>query len=184
MAMVALCLGQSAWADGTNVLTNPSLPTSNPHQVPGWVFSTWIFKDNPGAVGQVGGKIAVDTDGKNMLTVASTQSLANIQLWWQTLAPLPCAGGSTYELSGVVKGAIKSGTARPTIGVYFMDATGKWLGFQALPSDAVQADWQKFDGKVTVPENAATMGVRLGVVYSDGDAEISFKEPTLQRAGP
>ncbi len=35
-------------------------------------------------------------------------------------------------MSGSIKGALKSGTARPTIGVYFMDATGKWLGLQAL----------------------------------------------------
>ncbi len=98
LVIVALCLGGFVRADGTtNLLTNPSLPKLNPHQVPGWVFSTWILHDNPGAVGQVDGKISIDTDGKNMLTVASTQSLTSIQLWWQTSPVLPCAGGSAYE---------------------------------------------------------------------------------------
>ena len=181
----ALVFGLSAplRADATNLLPVPGIPEPNQNPASSWVFSAWNANSDPTAKGKVDGKISTDTDGHQMLTVASTESLKSIQMWWQA-QNVTCAGGASYQLSVSVKGTVRTGTARPTIGVYFMDATRKWIGFQEISGvpPTLPSDWQKIEGSVVAPENAVTMGVRIGVVYTEGDADISYKDPILATA--
>ncbi len=184
LVFLACGLAASLRADGTNLLPAPGGPQPGQNPATAWVLSTWNADNDPAAKGKVDGKLAIDTDGKNILTIASTESLKTLQMWWQVQG-ITCAGGSSYQFSVAVKGALKSGAARPTIGVYFIDPSGKWLGLQEVSDTTLTTlpgDWQKVNGKVTAPENAATMGVRAGLIYSDGDAQVAYKDPTLTLA--
>jgi len=168
----------------TNLLSNPNFNSDAAQHLANWEYSSWILRDDPGLTGKVAGSVTTDTDGHHCLTISSSDTLHSTQMWWQN-QDAACAGGSSYELTVSVKGTAKSGSARPTIGIYFMDASGKWLGFQEITASqttSLSPEWQKIDGKVTAPENASKMGVRLGIVFTDAQADVSYKEPTLQKA--
>lgn len=180
LALSALSIPAQA-DDGKNLLVNAELSSSDPQHVPNWVFSTWNLQDEPADTGKVDGKVITDTEGHRCLSISSSESLHVMQMWWQNQDAV-CVGGSTYELTVSLKGTVKTGTAWPTIGIYFLDAAGKWIGIQKIGTNdpnSMPPDWQKVQGKVTAPDNAAKIGVRIGVVFSDGQAEIYYKDPVL-----
>jgi len=181
LGAMMFCLSAPLRADGSNLLPASATPQPDQNPAAAWEFSTWNL--DPTVKDKVAGKISPDTDGHNMLTVSSTESLTSLQMWWQA-QNIACVGGASYQLSVSLKGTVRTGTARPTVGVYFMDAAGKWLGLQEISANTLTlpSDWQKVDGKVIAPGNAVKMGVRIGVVYSEGDADVSYKDPVLIQA--
>lgn len=185
VAVVALGAGGLCWADAPNLVPSPGAPASNPHQVAGWLFSMWNLKDDPTDTGKIDGSVAPDAEGRETLNVASTDTIHNLQMWWQTTDKIACTPGAAYHLSVLLKGSLKSGTVRPTIGLTFLDATGKWLGCEQVAQDGtLPADWQTVEGNVTAPPSAATLGVRVGLVFSDGDATVSYKNVVLTPVAP
>ena len=179
-ALVLSTLGIQA-EDVKNLLFNADFSQGNAQQPANWVFSTWNLRDDSTATGKVDGKVITDADGHRCLNIASSEVLHAMQMWWQNQDAV-CVGGGTYELTVSVKGTVKAGEAWPTIGVYFLDAAGKWIGIQKIDSNqgnSLPGDWQRVQGKVTAPENAVKMGVRIGLVFADGQAEIFYKDPVL-----
>ena len=172
----------AAAAVAKNLLLDADLLPPIPPQTAAWVFSTWNLHDNSAGAVKVDGKIITDADGHHCLAITASGPLHNNQMWWQN-QNMACTGGTTYELTASVKGTQQgSGAARPTVGVYFLDASGKWLGFQEIAGNqasSLPADWQQVQGTVIAPSDAAKMGVRLGVIFTDCQAEAFYKDPVL-----
>ncbi len=162
-----------------NLIPNADFSDGNGKQVNNWEFSTWIVNDNPLIKGKVDGSVNTDTDGHRYLSVTSSESIHAAQMWWQT-HPIICSPGATYNLSVMTKGTLTSGSAHMVVALFFMDQAGKWLNLQEIaPVPDLSDAWQKVEGSITLPENAEKVGVRLGLVFSDGQATVFFKDPAL-----
>lgn len=166
---------------GDNLLVNSRLSASgsDAKRVQGWSFSEWIFRDNPGLADKLDWGAMEDSEGERCLFIASKESVKTNVWWQQQLVATP---GATYELSVSVKGALQPGSkyGGVSVGVYFLDQTGRWLGYQEIPGLKPTESWESVQLKVTVPEEAAKVGVRLGTNFH-GLINVSFKKPVLQK---
>jgi hypothetical protein len=162
--------------EATNLLKNPTLKADDAGAVAPWQVPTYPFANDPTAPSKLQWSVQ-DVEGNRCLTISTKESIkANI--WWeQTLAT---NGGSTYAVSGKVKVNLAKGSkyAGIQVGVYFEGPNGKWLGFQPITGIDASETWQTIKGKVTAPDDAVKMGLRLGVVF-DGEVQAYFAEPSL-----
>lgn len=175
-----LSLASACAAQQADLLKNEDLAAGEGRKVPGWEFSTWNFRNNPGLADQLDWKVADDAGhaGSRCLTI-STLSAAKANVWWQQV--IPATPGASYRFSVKLRGKLgEAKYGRPGVGIYFIDASGKWLGFQEIKNlnFSGNGEWQSAEEKVTAPEDAAKMAVRLGAMF-DGSLEVSFKEIRL-----
>ncbi len=164
---------------GKNLLKNPTFASVGGGGAQSWEFSTFNFKDKPEVAEQLEWKRVKEEDGTYALYFSTRSNMKSNQ-WWQQL--LPTVGGETYTLSVEAKGVMKPDTkyASVSVGVYFLDANDRWLGYQDISGAKVSAveQWTRIEGTVSAPEDAAKMGVRFGSLF-EGGVEISFKDPAL-----
>lgn len=173
----SILLGQQ----GENLLKNSGFGPSgsDTRRMQGWSFSEWNFRDNPGLAEKLDWGVVVDSEGERCLFISSKESVKT-NVWWQQ--QIEATPGASYELKATVKGALQAGSkyGGVSVGVYFLDQNGHWLGYQEVPGLKPHEDWQTVELKVTVPEEAAKVGIRLGTNFN-GLINVSFKKPVLTK---
>jgi hypothetical protein len=135
--------------------------------------------------GNVDGEVYRDADGSRCLSISSKGSFKYKQMWWMT-QPLPCSGGATYTVTVSVKGLLDNQDTLHSIGIFFQDDKGKWLGFQPInknPNGSITHDWQKLEGSIVAPDGASKMELRVGVVFMDSDSKTLFKDLSVRQTG-
>ena len=171
LATLVLLLSPAGAQPAANLIQNPGLQPDAAGGIAGW-----LFHDTPAVAAQVTSGAEV-VQGIRCLAI-STRKPVQTNLWWEQ--KVACDGGNTYAISARVKVALQAGSnyGGASLGLAFEDANGKWLGFQAIPTAGTSDTWTEIKGKITVPEDAVKMTLRLGVIL-DGSIKVWFKEPAV-----
>ena len=116
---------------------------------------------------------------RNYHLFLATKRPGRAHFWLQQEAAVP--GGVTCTLTLRVSGSSDElgGFASPDIGLYFLDAAGKWISYQRLPGATLSPAWTPHRLVVITPDNTARVGVRLGLSASV-PAEIRCDDVVLE----
>ena len=177
VSFLTLLLATAFGGQGENLLKNVDFQADADGVIANWQVPTYPFKDDPSIVEQL--KWGVENVNGSKCLAISTKDPVKTQVWWEQI--IKGNGGNTYEISVKVKGVLHEGSkyGGAKVGVHFLDADGQFLSYQALPdAEALSDTWQIVKGKVTAPDDAVKMGLRIGVLF-DGGVEVFFKEPSL-----
>ncbi|RRJ94344.1 hypothetical protein Ga0100231_008210 [Opitutaceae bacterium TAV4] len=161
-----------------NLLRNGNLASGSGEQTPGWNFSKWTLKPDSPLVER---GIAEDTDGTRFLRLA-LPAAGNAHVWFQQ--EIAAEGGSTYLLTFKYRGTRQKpedgpdGWASLPCGIYFYDVSNKWLGFERVQDLKFTKDWTPHTVKVTAPDNATRIGVRLAIETTIA-CEVNFTDVVL-----
>ena len=166
-----LALALAGAEPAVNLLQNAGFQPEATGRITGW-----LSHDAQALASQVTLGVE-DVEGARCLAITTHQPLQT-NLWWEQ--KLSCEGGNTYAISVKVKAKLQAGSkyGGPSAGVAFEDANGKWLGFQAVPTAVSSGAWTEIKGRITVPEDAVKLTLRLGVIL-DGGIKAWFKEPAV-----
>lgn len=166
-----LLLAPASAEPGVNLLQNAGLQPDAAGRI-----TPWLFHDQPALAEQVSAGVEA-VQGSRCLAI-STHKPVQANLWWEQKTN--CEGGNTYAISVKVKVALQAGSkyGGASVGLAFEDANGKWLGFQAIPTAGAADAWTEIKGRITVPEDAVKLTLRLGLIL-DGRIKVFFKEPAL-----
>lgn len=161
-----------------NLLDNGAFQHGELRAVPRWVFPVSVrdrlATDHPDAEWGV-----KEGEDRNFHLFLATRRPGRAHFWLQQEAVVP--GGVTCTLTLRVSGGgdESGGFASPDIGIYFLDAAGKWIGYQRLPGASLSEAWTPLRLVVITPDNTVRVGVRLGLSCSV-PAEIRFDDVVLE----
>ncbi|AHF94906.1 hypothetical protein OPIT5_29735 [Opitutaceae bacterium TAV5] len=166
-----------------NLLQNGDFASGKDRSVTRWVFPQSPLKAHGADADKITWGSDADADG-NRFAMVAVSGPVKAHVWWQQ--EVLAEGGSTYELTVRIAGDIpaglaageKKGYAGTDIGIYFLDANNKWIGYQPLPTQQFTTDWQTVTLKATAPDNAARIGVRLGI-SSNVEIKARFDDAIL-----
>ncbi len=164
-----------------NLLKNGDIQAGAGRSVPGWTFSDWNLKpelprgEEQAKVTDWG--VKEDEKGRQCLWIGTSAKVQS-EMWWQQ--EVKAEGGSTYALSFRSKGSIQEMTWGG-FGVlwYFLGQNNDWLGVEKIPVE-LSDDWKTWTSKVTIPDNAVKVGVRLGIVDL-GIINVFFEDVVLTK---
>lgn len=190
-SLLALCLfvlpvsGVSAQpASGKNLLQNGTFNAGEARKVSRWLFPPTPIKNLGPDVEHVEWGCETEADANAVLFIAIKTPIKT-QLWWQQ--EVPAEPGASYTLSvrmtaEIVESATERTYSTPDVGVYFLNAEGRWIGYQRLPSPKdFSPEWTPVSMKVTAPDDAVKIGVRLGVSTS-AQIKVRFDDAVLTLA--
>ncbi|MDR1282887.1 MAG: hypothetical protein LBK99_18995 [Opitutaceae bacterium] len=166
-----------------NLLANGDFTSGENRRVTRWVFPQSPLKAHGADAEKITWGGETDANG-NRFAMLAVSAPVKAHVWWQQ--EIPAEGGSAYKLTVRIAGAIptglaaggKKGYAGTDIGIYFLDANNKWIGYQPLPTKQFTADWQTVTLKVVAPDNATKTGVRLGI-SSNVEIKARFDDAVL-----
>jgi hypothetical protein len=175
LALLVALLATGHATEGANLLENPALAPEE-GSLPGWKISESSIGDLTALAARADWGAAEDPEGDCLRLAIKEPTEANV--WW--LQDLKATGGTTHQIRADVKGAVDSGSryGAVVVGVHFLDSQGQWLGFQAVPAAEVGDRWMTVEGKITAPEEAANMQLRLGIMCN-GMMEVFFRNPSV-----
>jgi len=146
----------------------------------GWVFSKWNLKEGtPEAAATKWGVVKEQGGETRKCLWVATSSPVKVMAWWQQ--EIKCDPGETYTLSFRAKGSAGEGNKSgfPGCGFYLLDASNKWLLFQPIKEVELSSDWKSYTASVSVSEDTAKLGVRLGITGENGALEMFFADVKL-----
>jgi len=164
-----------------NLLANGTFDAVQGGSVYRWMFPPSPLKACGADAAQVERGVDKDATGNAVLFIATTKPM-KAHVWWQQ--EVAAEGGATYTLSVRMAAAVREADgernyASPDIGIYFLDANGHWLGFERVPPPCdFSPEWKTVSMKVTAPDNAAKIGVRLGIDVS-AETKARFDDAVL-----
>ncbi|MDR1282881.1 MAG: hypothetical protein LBK99_18965 [Opitutaceae bacterium] len=156
-----------------NLLQNGMFNSGKDRSVTRWIFPPGSLKAHGADAEKItwGSEVLAEggAEGGNRVAFIATITPVKARIWWQQ--EVVAEGGATYVLSVRIAGDVptktaangKPGYASTDIGIYFLDANNKWIGYQRLPPDSFPSDWKTVTFKTTAPDNTAKIGVRLGI---------------------
>lgn len=176
LSVLAMLATGALAQEGGNLLKNPALKADDAGAIADWQVPTYPFANDPTAVNKLNWSV-LEVAGTRCLMISTKESIKSNVWWEQTLA---ASGGSTYEVSVKAKGALEKGSkyGKVQVGVHFLGADGKWLGYQEISGTEPSEAWQSIKGRVTAPDDAVKMGLRLGIIF-DGEVQVFFSEPSV-----
>ncbi|MFZ2654484.1 MAG: GDSL-type esterase/lipase family protein [Victivallales bacterium] len=162
-----------------NLLKNGKINEGDGASTPGWTFSKWQLKDGSPEAKAVEWGIVKEADGNKCLRLATTDK-AKIYVWFQQ--EIACDPAQSYTLTFKSKASpspISDGSHYGCL-FYLIDNEGHWMGApQDIPVEW-SGEWKTWTAKITTPENAAKLGVRIGVSFN-GKAESFFDNIILSK---
>ena len=175
--------------DVPNLLRNGDLSETGEIAPPlwtaaGWTFSKWNLKDGtPEAASTKWGIVKEKGNEANQCLWVATVSPVKVMAWWQQ--EVKCESGETYTLSFKAKGSVgaENKSGGPGCGFYLLDPNGKWLLYQPMKEIELSSDWKSYSFNVTVSEDTAKLGVRLGINGESGVLEMFFDDIKLVKGG-
>jgi len=173
--------------EGKSLLRNGDLSETGELAPPvwnaaGWVFSKWNLKEGtPEAAATKWGVVKEQGDEARKCLWTATSAPVKVMAWWQQ--EVKCEPGETYTLSFRAKGSAGEGNKSgfPGCGFYLLDASGKWLLFQPVKDVELSSEWKSYSASVSVSEDTAKLGVRLGITGENGALEMFFDDVKLVR---
>lgn len=167
-----------------NLLQNGTFNTGEMRKVSRWIFPPTPIKNLGTDAEHVEWGGELEADANSVLFIA-TKAPIKAQLWWQQeVAAQP---GAVYTLSvrmvaEIVESAAGRTYSTPDVGIYFLNAGGRWIGYQRLPSPKeFSPEWTPVSMKVTAPDDAVKIGVRLGMSTS-AQIKVRFDDAVLTLA--
>ncbi|MFA6959444.1 MAG: hypothetical protein WC205_01680 [Opitutaceae bacterium] len=165
----------------TNMLQNGDFSVGEGQRVYRWLVPPTPLKGHGEDAAQIGYGIVMDGAGNPGLGLSTAKPM-KAHIWWQQeVTALPA---TTYQFTVRMSGEIlNDGGTRsylvPDVLIYFLSATGSWIGYEPLPKTVeFSKDWQTVTIKITTPEDAVKMGVRLGMSTSS-QVKVRFDDATL-----
>lgn len=167
-----------------NLLQNGTFDVGEARKVSRWIFPPTPVKNLGPDVEHVDWGSEIEADANAILFIDIKKSMKT-QLWWQQ--EVAAEPGASYTLSvRMTAEIVEYGSERtystPDVGIYFLNAEGRWIGYQRLPSPKeFSPEWTLVSMKVTAPDDAVKIGVRLGMSTS-AQIRVRFDDAMLTLA--
>ena len=170
----------AAGAAGENLLKNPDFSVTGKNGIP----ADWTLHESEPLRGRL--RLSRSRDGGisgNAVKIAFTPGAGRGQSWLvQRVSGLP---GSRWRLQVKSRVKVLDSTAEfeVTVGVFFLDAAGKWLSYRNMATLAYRSEkwigatklpapsWMETSGDFTAPADTALIGIRLNVTGPGIEAE-------------
>lgn len=163
-----------------NLLQNGDFNTGEGRSVYRWLVPPTPLKGHGVDEIHIDYGIVMDSFGNPCLGLSTAQPI-KAHIWFQQeVTALPAANYElTVRLAGeVVDDGGKRPYLSPDILVYYLNANNSWIGHESLKDTQFTADWQTATLKVSTPEDAVKIGVRLGMRTS-AQVKVRFDDVTL-----
>ncbi len=172
-----------AQAGGGNLLKNGAFDSGGERKATRWLVPPTPVKNLGGDAEKVDWGVKKDAYENGFLFI-TTNAPVKLHLWWQQ--EVAALGGTTYELSlrmaADIAGSSGETYVTPDVGLYFLNAEGRWIGYQRLPAPKeFSPEWTVVSMKVTAPDETVKIGVRLGVSTST-ELTVRFDDAVLRQA--
>lgn len=174
-ACLLLGAGLSHGQNQPNLLKNGDLVQGGEGEnPPNWTFSAWNLPNDADESAKIEYGLFTDEEGVRGLRIASKRNDQTF-VWWQQ--EIPAEGGAAYVLKFRAKGTKGEGGTKSYAGMaatfHFLNAEGKFLGAERLVVVEFSDTWEDYEARMTIPEEAAKMGVRLSL-QGNMEAEAFF----------
>jgi hypothetical protein len=166
-----------------NLLQNGAFESGGERRATRWLVPPTPVKNLGEDAAKIDWGVKKDADENGFLFITTKEPL-KLHLWWQQ--EVAALGGATYELSlrmaAEITGSSGGTYATPDVGLYFLNAEGRWIGYQRLPAPKqFSPEWTEVSMKVTAPDETVKIGVRLGVSTS-AELSVRFDDAVLRQA--
>ncbi|MGE9290409.1 MAG: hypothetical protein ACQKBT_05440 [Puniceicoccales bacterium] len=165
-----------------NLLENGDFSNARGKSVVKWVLPQSTLRGHGDDASYFEYGVAEDSDGGKSLRLAVTEPVTSHFWWQQEVAALP---GTEYQLTVRYRGEVEelgAGFAGEDVGLYFLDRDKHWIGYvRASDKEILDGEWHEIELSATSPDEAAFIGVRLGVMGNQA-MEFHFDNVVLEFA--
>ncbi|MBC2603349.1 hypothetical protein [Puniceicoccus vermicola] len=167
-----------------NLLSNGGFSNARGKSVVSWTLPQSALKGHGEDASFFEYGVEESESGEKTLRLAVIKSV-KFHFWWQQeVKALPA---TEYALTVRYRGEalgndFDSGYGGEDVGLYFLDGDKKWLGYVRSKEEVIlDGEWHELEFSATSPDDAAMIGVRLGVMGNRA-MEFFFDDAVLNYA--